>query len=55
MKKKIYQPPRIEVRSVRIQQIICGSIMTEKLTEDDFDWENSGSTTERLTEDDFVW
>lgn len=55
MKKKIYQPPRMKVRSVRAQQIICGSIKTERLTEDDFDWGNYGSTTERLTEDDFVW
>lgn len=54
MKKK-YQTPEVEVMNVQQTQIICGSIKTEKLTEDDFDWGNSGSTTERLTEDDFVW
>lgn len=59
MKKKIYQPPRTKITSVRTQQIICGSFSTEKLTEDNFDWGDSdpegGYSTEQLTEDNFVW
>lgn len=56
MKKKIYQPPRVKVRSVRTQQIICGSIRTEKLTESDLDWgePETGYSTEKLTESDFT-